>query len=98
MFGMVNRVVPRDRLEAETHAIAVRIAAQPRLALALAKQVLNRAEDLQGLRASIDMAFGYHHFAHAHGLAVGGSAIGAQDARSMAAANRAGPAEGGEAR
>jgi enoyl-CoA hydratase len=98
MMGMVNRVVPRDRLEAETHAIAVRIAAQPRLALALAKQVLNRAEDLQGLRASIDMAFGYHHFAHAHGLAVGGSAIGAQDARSMAAANRAGPAEGGEAR
>ena len=52
-MGMVNRAVPRDRLEAETYAIAARIATQPRLALALAKQVLNRAEDLQGLRATI---------------------------------------------
>ena len=66
---------------------------QPRLGLALTKQVLNRVEDLQGLRATIDMAFGYHHLAHAHGQVVGGSAIGGQDARSMAAANKAGSGE-----
>jgi len=90
-MGMVNRVVPRERLDAETHAVATRIATQPRLALALAKQVLNRAEELQGLRATIDMAFGYHHLAHAHNHAVGGDAIGGQDLRSMAAANKAGP-------
>jgi len=89
-MGMVNRVVPRDRLEAETQAMASRIATQPRLALALAKQVLNRAEELQGLRATIDMAFGYHHLAHAHNQAVGGDAIGGQDLQSMAAANKAG--------
>ena len=93
MMGMVNRVVPRERLEAETYAIAARIATQPRMGLALAKQVLNRVEDLQGLRASIDMAFGYHHFAHAHGQVVSGSAIGGQDVRSMAAANKSGSGE-----
>jgi enoyl-CoA hydratase len=87
-MGMVNRVVPRDELEAQTYAIASRIAAQPRLALALAKQVLNRAEELQGLRATIDMAFGYHHFAHAHNQVLGGDVVGGLDARSMAAANK----------
>lgn len=88
-MGMVNRVVPRAELEAQTYAIAARIATQPRLALALAKQVLNRAEELQGLRATIDMAFGYHHLAHAHNQALGGDAVGGLDARAMAAANKA---------
>jgi enoyl-CoA hydratase len=91
MMGMVNRVVPRERLEDETYAIARRIAQQPRLGLALTKQVLNRIEELQGLRAGIDLAFGYHHLAHAHNQAVGDDAIGGQDLRSMAAANKAGP-------
>jgi enoyl-CoA hydratase len=89
-MGMVNRVVPRDRLEAETYAMAARIAQQPRMGLTLTKQVLNRIEELQGLRAGIDLAFGYHHLAHAHNQAQGGDAIGGQDLRSMAAANKAG--------
>ncbi len=93
-MGMVNRVVPRAELEAQTYAIAARIAAQPRLALALAKQVLNRAEELQGLRATIDMAFGYHHFAHAHNQLLGGDAVGGLDARAMAVANKGGGAQG----
>ncbi len=89
-MGMVNRVVPRERLEDETYAIARRIAQQPRMGLALTKQVLNRIEELQGLRAGIDLAFGYHHLAHAHNQAQGGDAIGGQDLRSMAAANKGG--------
>lgn len=89
-MGMVNRVVPRERLEAETYAIAARVALQPRMGLALTKQVLNRIEELQGLRAGIDLAFGYHHLAHAHNQALGGDAIGGQDVRSMAAANKGG--------
>ncbi len=93
MMGMVNRVVPRDQLEAQTYAMAARIAQQPRMGLALTKQVLNRIEDLQGLRAAIDMAFGYHHLAHAHNQLTGGDAIGGQDVRSMAAANKAGSSE-----
>lgn len=88
LMGMVNRVVPRERLEAETYAMAARIAMQPRMGLALTKQVLNRIEELQGLRAGIDLAFGYHHLAHAHNQALGGDAIGGQDVRSMAAANK----------
>jgi len=93
MMGMVNRVVPRDQLEAQTYAVAARIAQQPKMGLALTKQVLNRIEDLQGLRAGIDMAFGYHHLAHAHNQLIGGDAIGGQDVRSMAAANKAGESE-----
>ena len=89
-MGMVNRVVPADRLEAETYAIANRLAQQPKLALALAKQVFNKIEELQGLRAGIDLAFGYHHLAHAHNQLVHGDLIGGQDPRTMAAANRGG--------
>jgi enoyl-CoA hydratase len=87
-MGMVNRLVPRERLEEETERVATRLAAQPRMGLALAKQVVNGAEDLQGLRATMDMAFGYHHFAHAHGQLCGEGHLGGHDARSMASANR----------
>lgn len=89
-MGMVNRIVAPDALEAETLALAARIAAQPRLGLALAKQVLNRAEELQGLRATIDMAYGYHQLAHAHGQVIGKGHLGGHDASSMVAANKAG--------
>jgi enoyl-CoA hydratase len=87
-MGMVNRVVPRERLEEETSRIAARLATQPRMGLALTKQVVNGAEDLQGLRATMDMAFGYHHYAHAHGQLCGEGHLGGHDARSMASANR----------
>ncbi|WP_119155826.1 enoyl-CoA hydratase [Caldimonas tepidiphila] len=87
-MGMVNRVVARDRLEEETYAIADRIARQPRLGLALTKQVINRVLDLQGLRTTMDLAYGYHHLAHAHGQLVGEGHLGGHDARSMAAANK----------
>lgn len=87
-MGMVNRVVPREQLEAEVQAIAARIATQPRMGLALTKQVINRVEDLQGLRATMDMAYGYHHLAHAHGQLVGAGHLGGHDAKSMVAANK----------
>jgi len=64
-LGMVNRVVPRAKLEAETFAIARRIAAMPALALTLAKRAVNFAEDEMGLRASVDNAFALHQLAHA---------------------------------
>lgn len=88
-LGMVNRVVPREQLEQETDQIAARLASQPRMGLALTKQVVNGAEDLQGLRATMDMAFGYHQFAHAQGQLSGEGHLGGHDARSMASANRA---------
>lgn len=90
MMGMVNRVVALDQLEAETYAIADRIAGQSRMGLALTKQVINGVEDLQGLRAAMEMAYGYHHLAHAHGQLLGNGHLGGHDARSMATANKDG--------
>ena len=88
MMGMVNRVVPRDELEAQTYDIAARIAKQPRMGLALTKTVINRVEELQGLRTTMDVAFGYHHFAHAHSQILGAGHLGGHDAKSMAQANK----------
>ena len=90
MMGMVNRVVPRDELEAQTYDIAARIAKQPRMGLALTKTVINRVEELQGLRTTMDVAFGYHHFAHAHSQLLGAGHLGGHDAKSMVQANKQG--------
>jgi 2-(1,2-epoxy-1,2-dihydrophenyl)acetyl-CoA isomerase len=44
-IGMVNRVVPHERLEEETMALATQLAAGPTLAYARMKENLNRGED-----------------------------------------------------
>ncbi|MGN9910136.1 enoyl-CoA hydratase [Phytohabitans sp. LJ34] len=82
-LGMVNRVVPRADLERSTMDIAGRIAKMPRLGLALTKRAVNQAEDLMGLHAGMDSAFGLHHVAHAHNAEVGADALAGHDARSM---------------
>jgi enoyl-CoA hydratase len=82
-LGMVNHVVPREKLEPTVAALAERISAMPRFGLALAKKAVNQAEDLQGLRAGMDSVFGLHHFAHAHNAEVGRDSLGGMDARSM---------------
>ncbi|MBF5007473.1 enoyl-CoA hydratase [Diaphorobacter caeni] len=87
-MGMVNRVVPHTGLQAQVLAMAEKLAAQPRMGLALTKTVVNRAEELQGLRATMEMAYGYHHFAHAHSLAMGAGHLGGHDAKSMVRANK----------
>lgn len=87
-LGMVNRVVPRDELESTVNAIAAKIATQPRLGLSLAKTVVNRIEEMQGLRQAMDLAFGYHHFAHAHSQVLGAGALGGYDAKSMVETNK----------
>ncbi|MBO9549375.1 enoyl-CoA hydratase [Pseudomonas sp.] len=87
-MGMLNRVVPREQLEQETLAMAEQVAQMPRLGLQLAKQAVNNAEDLMGKRATMDMVFGLHHFAHAHNELACGDRLGGHDARSMASAQR----------
>lgn len=82
-WGMVNRVVPRDELEAETFAIAERIAAMPQFGLALTKKAVNQCEDQMGMRNGIDSVFGLHHFAHAHNAEVGADSLGGMNAKSM---------------
>jgi enoyl-CoA hydratase len=89
-LGMVNRVVPRDALEQSTMELAGKIAAMPRLGLALTKRAVNQAEDLMGLHSGMDAAFGLHHVAHAHNAEVGTDSLAGHDARSMREAQRGG--------
>lgn len=87
-MGMVNKVVPRAELEQAVYAWAAKLVQQPRMGLALTKTVINRVEDLQGLRATMDLAFGYHHFAHTHSQLLGAGTLGGQDAKSMVEGNK----------
>ncbi len=88
-LGMVNRVVTRDALRDTTMEMAQQIAQMPRLGLQLTKQVINTAEDNMGKRSTMDMAFGYHHFAHVHNEIVSGDKLGGYDGKAMAQANKA---------
>jgi enoyl-CoA hydratase len=96
MMGMVNRVVPRAELEARTLEMAAKIATQPRMGLALTKTVINRVEEMQGLRTTMDLAFGYHHFAHTHSQLLGAGTLGGQDAKSMVQGNKEREAQGAQ--
>ena len=62
--GMVNRVVPRDELEAVTQALAEDIAAAPPFAIRLTKRSLNRAADMMGFRDAIAAHFDTHQLSH----------------------------------
>jgi enoyl-CoA hydratase len=82
-LGMINRVVPRDELAGEVTTLATKIAAMPRLGLALTKKAVNQAEDAMGLQVGMDSVFGLHHLAHAHNAEVGADSLAGHDARSM---------------
>ncbi|MFJ4536768.1 enoyl-CoA hydratase [Streptomyces tibetensis] len=86
--GMVNRVVPREELRQHTLELAERIAAMPRMGLALTKRAVNQAEDLQGLHSGLDSVFGLHHLAHAHNAETGDDSLGGMDVRAMKEARR----------
>lgn len=86
--GMINKVVPRDELEASVKDWAEKVAKQPRLALSLTKQACNHIEDLQGKRTGMDAVFAMHHFAHANNTLVKGDYIAGFDAKSMAKSNK----------
>jgi len=83
-IGMVNRVVAREQLEAETGSIAERIAKMPRFGLLLAKKAINQAEDRMGMRDVMDATFALHHLAHAHNSLTSEDHLAGQDAKSMA--------------
>jgi enoyl-CoA hydratase len=63
-IGMVNRVVPRAKLEDETMALARRIAEAPPFGLSLVKRSLNRTLDIQGLRTALAAHFDTHQLSH----------------------------------
>ena len=63
-LGLVNRVVPAERLAEEAMRLARRIALSPPVAVALTKRSVNHTWDLMGQRASWEYHFMLHHFAH----------------------------------
>ena len=85
-IGMVNRVVPRDELEAEVTALAERIAQRPRFALALTKKAVNACEDEMGLRTGMETTFALHQLSHAHNTNVSGYPVLISDPKKLKAA------------
>lgn len=62
--GMINKVVPRDDLEAETLALANHIAEAPPFGLQLIKRSLNRTRDMAGFREALNAHFDTHQLSH----------------------------------
>ena len=87
-MGMVNQISSRDTLREDVTELAMKIAAMPRLGLALTKQAINNVEDLQGKRSAMEAAFAWHHFTHVHNDLTTGNKLGGMDAKSMAKANK----------
>lgn len=73
--GMVNKVVPRDELEAETRALASKIAEMPPFGLRQAKRAVNQTLDVQGFYAAIQSIFDVHQTGHGNALSVSGYPI-----------------------
>ena len=59
-LGFVNMVVPRDRLEAETTALATKIAESDRFTLRMLKLAINNAQDEMGFSSAIRNAHAHH--------------------------------------
>ena len=59
-LGLVNRVVPRDKLDEETMDLARRIAMQDPFALRISKFSVNQMQDEMGFRAGVKSAFQTH--------------------------------------
>jgi len=71
-LGMVNRVVPRDELDAATFALASQIAQMPPHAMRMAKRSVNAMLDAQGQHQALDFAFQTHSLGHANAWATHG--------------------------
>ncbi|MGC1513645.1 MAG: enoyl-CoA hydratase [Acidimicrobiales bacterium] len=65
-LGMINRIVPREELEAHTLELAMRIAEKPSFALKLAKESVNQTLDAQGQWTAFRAAFSIHQLSHGH--------------------------------
>jgi enoyl-CoA hydratase len=71
-LGMVNRVVPRERLMDETMTLAKKIGEMPSVALTLTKQAVNQTLDAMGQWTAMQSVFNLHQLAHSHAAEVTG--------------------------
>lgn len=74
-IGMVTKVVPRDRLDAETRDLALHIATMPPFGLRQAKRAVNQTLDMQGFYTAIQSVFDVHQTGHGNALSVSGYPI-----------------------
>lgn len=73
--GLVLKVVPKDKLMAEAHSFAARIAALPRLALQASKMLINKSQEMD-LTTGLEMeARTFGGIADTHDLAEGTKAF-----------------------
>jgi enoyl-CoA hydratase/carnithine racemase len=73
--GMVNKVVPRDQLDAQARELAEQIAQMPSFGLRQAKRAVNQTQDVQGFYAAIQSVFDVHQTGHGNALSVSGYPI-----------------------
>jgi enoyl-CoA hydratase len=71
-LGMVNRVVPTEKLEEETFALARQIAEMHPFALAQAKRMVNTTLDIMGQHNALQHVFDIHTTGHGHAISVSG--------------------------
>ena len=69
--GLVNRVVPRAKLEEETMALAQKIAERDPFALKLAKASVNETQDAQGWHQAMEGAFKNYMLTIPHRMEMG---------------------------
>jgi enoyl-CoA hydratase len=74
-MGMVNRVVKRDDLWAETATLAHEIAQYHPFALRQAKRAVNQTLDIMGFQAAIQAVFDVHSTGHGNAISVAGAPI-----------------------
>jgi enoyl-CoA hydratase len=74
-LGMVNQVVPRERLQDAALEMAEKIARKSLFALKLTKEAVNVAEDIQGRAQAMQTSFALHQLAHTHWLKLYGMLI-----------------------
>ncbi|WP_433631654.1 enoyl-CoA hydratase [Nocardia sp. CA-120079] len=73
--GMVNKVVPRAELDAQTTELATLIAKMPPFGLRQAKRAVNQTLDIQGFYAAIQSVFDVHQTGHGNALSHAGLPI-----------------------
>ncbi len=69
-MGMVNRVVPAEKLTEETMALAEEVAVQPMMGLKTAKESVNQMQDEQGFYNALRSAMSLQQLAHAQNYIV----------------------------
>jgi len=89
-LGMVNKVVPLDKLYDEAMVMAKQIAEMPAFALAAAERAVNQTLDAMGQWNAMQAVFTMHQLAHANAELSTGSSVMGMSAEKMKAASGVG--------